>query len=323
MSVPAFLEMMSAERGASANTLAAYGRDLADWAEQLAPQTLQTCSTGHLESVLARWAAPKSGKPHEKPHQKPLGKSTVARKLSAMKQYCLFLQTEGLRADNPAHRLRAPKAPKPLPKGLTQDEVMRLLDTAQADRSVKGLRRLALLEILYAGGLRVSELVSLRVAQMRRRDGCLLLKGKGGRERLVPLTRAAAYAIEQWLEVREQTLPSGVDAKARAQAFLFPSSGSSGHLTREAFALQLKDLARDAGLPVGRVSPHVLRHAFATHLLEGGADLRAVQTLLGHADISTTQIYTHILDARLKALVETHHPLAQSAADKEARHAET
>ena len=297
MSVPAFLEMMSAERGASPNTLSAYGRDLRDWQAALAPRTLLDCSTGHLEGVLAGWAG-------------ELGASTVARKLSAMKQYCLFLQTEKLRSDNPAHRLRAPKAPKPLPKNMSREDVERLLGFAEADTSPKGLRLRALLEILYAGGLRVSELVSLRTAQAQRRDGCLLIRGKGGRERLVPLTSVAAGAITAWLAVREHTLPKAPAARDRAKPYLFPSGGALGHLTREAFALQLKNAARDAGLQASKISPHVLRHAFATHLLEGGADLRAVQTLLGHADIGTTQIYTHVLDARLKALVETHHPLA-------------
>ncbi len=304
MSVETFLEMMSAERGAAANTLAAYRRDLRDWSAALSPRTLLDASTGHLEGVLSGWA------------DGGLGASTAARKLSALKQYCLFVQGEGLRDDNPAHRLRAPKAPKPLPKGLTRDEVDRLMETAARNDSPKGLRRLAMLEILYAGGLRVSELVGLKTAQTRRKDGCLLIKGKGGRERLVPLTRPALEALEAWNEVRAQTMPKGVDAQARAKPFLFPGGSKSGHLTREAFALILKDLAREAGLPPSRVSPHVLRHAFATHLLEGGADLRAVQTLLGHADISTTQIYTHVLDARLKALVEQAHPLSETMSEK-------
>jgi integrase/recombinase XerD len=230
-----------------------------------------------------------------------------------LKQYCLFLQTEGLRADNPAHRLRAPKAAKPLPKGMSQDEVDRLLDQAASDMSVKGLRMMAMLEILYAGGLRVSELVSLRTAQTLRRDGCLMIRGKGGRERLIPLTQPALDALAAWTAVRTQTLPANAVAAARAKAFLFPSGGALGHLTRERFAQLLKDLARAAGLQPTRISPHVLRHAFATHLLQGGADLRAVQTLLGHADISTTQIYTHVLDARLKALVETAHPLSETS----------
>lgn len=301
MSVESFLEMMSAERGAAANTLSAYGRDLRDWSAALKPRTLLDASAGHLEGVLASWAD--SG----------LGASTAARKLSAMKQYCLFLQTEGLRTDNPAHRLRAPKAAKPLPKGMNQDEVDRLLDQAASDESPKGRRMMAMLEILYAGGLRVSELVSLRTAQTLRRDGCLMIKGKGGRERLVPLTPPALEALKAWQTIREQTLPKNVTSAARAKQFLFPSGGKLGHLTRERFAQLLKDLARDAGLQPVSISPHVLRHAFATHLLEGGADLRAVQTLLGHADISTTQIYTHILDARLKALVENAHPLSETS----------
>ncbi|GLQ20745.1 site-specific tyrosine recombinase XerD [Algimonas porphyrae] len=298
MSIDSFLEMMSAERGAAPNTLAAYGRDLRDWQAALNPRTLTDASTGHLEGVLSVWA--RAG----------LGASTAARKLSALKQYCLFAQTEGLRQDNPAHRLRAPKAPKPLPKGMSQSDVDALLTQAASDMSAKGLRMQAMLEILYAGGLRVSELVSLTLSQVQRRDGCLLIRGKGGRERLVPLTPPAIGAIEAWKSVRVKTLPKGVDAAQRAKPYLFPGAAKSGHLTREAFAKALKDLARDAGLQPSRISPHVLRHAFATHLLEGGADLRAVQTLLGHADISTTQIYTHVLDARMKALLEAAHPLA-------------
>jgi integrase/recombinase XerD len=301
MSVDSFLEMMSAERGAAVNTLDAYGRDLRDWAAALKPRTALDASTGHLEGVLAGWAS--SG----------VGASTAARKLSAMKQYCLFLQMEGLRADNPAHRLRAPKAPKPLPKGMSQDDVDKLLTQATLDTTPKGLRMMAMLEILYAGGLRVSELVSLRTAQTLRRDDCLMIRGKGGRERLIPLTPPAIDALSAWKSVRAQTSPAKADAAARAKPYLFPSGSKLGHLTRERFAQMLKDLARDAGLQPSRISPHVLRHAFATHLLEGGADLRAVQTLLGHADISTTQIYTHVLDARLKALVETAHPLSETS----------
>ncbi|MEM7728613.1 MAG: tyrosine recombinase [Pseudomonadota bacterium] len=300
MSVEAFLEMMSAERGAAANTLAAYRRDLRDWGDALSPWTLLNASTGHLEGVLSGWASGPDA----------VSAATAARKLSAAKQYCLFAQGEGLRQDNPAHRLRAPRASKPLPRSLSREEVDRMLDTAGSDISPRGLRLTALLEILYAGGLRVSELVSLRTAQARRRDGCLLIRGKGGRERLVPLTPPALDALQAWTQVRAQTLPKTAPASDRARPFLFPSSGKHGHLTRERFAQMLKALARTAGIAPARVSPHVLRHAFATHMLEGGADLRSLQTLLGHADISTTQIYTHVLDARLKALVEAAHPLS-------------
>ena len=295
-----FLEMMSAERGASDNTLSAYKRDLEDWAHLVtkAKRDLLSVGTGSLEAVLAAWA--KQG----------LAPSTAARKLSALKQFCLFLQTEGLRTDNPAHSLRGPKQGRPLPKVLSEANVDALFKSAEKDGSTKGIRFLCLLEILYAGGLRVTELVTLKTNAVGRRDGCLMIKGKGGLERLVPLTGAAQSAIGKWLSVRDETLPNQVIAKERAKAFLFPSASKHGHLTRERFAQMLKDKARDAGLNATKVSPHVLRHAFATHLLARGADLRSVQTLLGHADISTTQIYTHILDERMRELVETKHPLA-------------
>lgn len=292
--IDGFLEMMSAERAAAENTLAAYRRDLEDWSTRLGRPGLMAASTGHLEGVLAGWA--KAG----------LAPSTTARKLSAAKQFYLFAQMEGLREDNPAHLLRGPKQGRPLPKILSEDDVGRLFDQAERDGSAKGLRMRALMEILYAGGLRVSELVSLKLLAVTRRDDCLLIKGKGGKERLVPLTGAARRAIADWLLVRKQTLPAG-DPK---NSFLFPSGGKLGHISRERFAQLLKKLAIDAGLPPSKISPHVLRHAFATHLLANGADLRSVQTLLGHADISTTQIYTHVLDERLKALVQEKHPLA-------------
>ena len=296
--IDAFLEMMSAERGASENTLAAYRRDLADWASVIGQKDLLNVGTGSLEGVLAAWA------------KKGLAPSSAARKLSAMKQFCLFLQVEGLRKDNPAHTLRGPKQGRPLPKVMSEADVNALFEAAEKNTTPKGMRMLCLLEILYAGGLRVSELVTLRVAATHRRDNCLMIKGKGGRERLVPLTGAAQRAISRWLELRGDMLPKNAIAKDRAKTFLFPSSGKAGHLTRERFAQMLKDLAREAGLNPTKISPHVLRHAFATHLLSNGADLRSVQTLLGHADISTTQIYTHVLDERMRELVETKHPLA-------------
>lgn len=291
---------MSAERAASDNTLSAYRRDLEDLIARLKSrgQDPLSASTGHIEGVLSGWA------------QDGLAASTAARKLSAVKQFYLFLQTDGLRADNPAHMLRGPAQGRPLPKVMSEDDVERLFDALEADNSVKGLRMKAMMEILYAGGLRVSELVSLKKAAAARRDDCLLIKGKGGRERLVPLTDTARRAIDAWLAVREETLPDN-PTKAAKDA-LFPSRGGSGHVSRERFAQLLKALATTAGLPPSQISPHVLRHAFATHLLANGADLRAVQTLLGHADISTTQIYTHVLDARLTALVEGHHPLSKT-----------
>ena len=296
--IDSFLEMMSAERAASENTLSAYRRDLTDWASLMGNKDLLTIGTGALESVLGKWAL------------KGIAPSTAARKLSAMKQFCLFLQLEGLRKDNPAHSLRGPKQGRPLPKIMSEADVNALFEAAEIDTTPKGMRMLCLLEILYAGGLRVSELVTLKVTATNRRDNCLMIKGKGGRERLVPLTGAAQRAIGEWHKVREETLPKNPIAKERAKTFLFPSSGKLGHLTRERFAQMLKDLARQAKLNPAKISPHVLRHAFATHLLSNGADLRSVQTLLGHADISTTQIYTHVLDERMRELVETKHPLA-------------
>lgn len=303
--IDAFLEMMAAERGASENTLAAYGRDLEGWEAALSKtkKSILSCGTDSLEAVLAGWA--KNG----------LAPSTAARKLSALKQFCLFAQMDGLRSDNPAHSLRGPKQGRGLPKILSHDDIDALFQTVEADNSAKGVRLRTQMEILYAGGLRVSELVSLRlntVARVIQADAtpCLTIRGKGDRERLIPLTGAALRAIKDWLSLRDQTLPKKAIAKDRADAFLFPSSGKSGHMTRERFAQLLKQLARDAGLDATRISPHTLRHAFATHLLERGADLRAVQTLLGHADIATTQIYTHVLDAQMQQLVEDHHPLA-------------
>jgi integrase/recombinase XerD len=304
--IEAFLEMMAAERGASENTLTAYVRDLDGWSAALAKAktSLTTCGTGALEAVLSKWAS--AG----------LAPSTAARKLSALKQFYLFLQMEGLRKDNPAYSLRGPKQGRGLPKVLSHDDIEALFERVEMDKSVKGIRLRTQLEILYAGGLRVTELVSLTLnaaVRVTRADASphLIIRGKGGRERIVPLTGAALRAIGDWLLARQDTLPKNPAAREQADKFLFPSSSKLGHMTRERFAQLLKQLARDAGLDATRISPHTLRHAFATHLLERGADLRAVQTLLGHADIATTQIYTHVLDAQMQKLVEDHHPLAR------------
>ncbi|PHS42500.1 MAG: tyrosine recombinase [Robiginitomaculum sp.] len=302
-----FLDMMSAERGASDNTISAYRRDLEISERQLKSfgQNLSSAGQGHLEGVLAAWA------------NEGLAPSTAARRLSSLKQYYKYLQIEGLRADSPAKNLIAPKQGRPLPKILSEAHVDALFATAQAN-SADGraapleYRLYCQLEILYAAGLRVSELVSIPLAETGRRDKCLFIKGKGGRERLVPLTTKAVTAIKTWKKMRAATLPVNAIAKGRAEKFLFPSSSKLGHVTREHFAKSLKALAFKAGLDPAKISPHVLRHAFATHLLAHGADLRSVQKLLGHADISTTQIYTHVLDERLKHLVNTAHPLAKS-----------
>lgn len=294
--------MMQAERAAAVNTLNAYQRDLDGWQEALKRTDLLTAKTPDLEKVLALWA--RAG----------LAPSTAARKLSSAKQFYKFLQMDGIRKDNPAQNLRGPKQGRPLPKILSEADVDNLFQAAHVDPKsgdAKALRRLCLLEILYAGGLRVSELVSLTVRAVSRRDGCLMIKGKGGKERVVPLTPPALRVIKAWIKLRDETLPDKLDARERAMPFLFPSRSKSGHMTRERFAQILKDLAVEAGLMPSYISPHVLRHAFATHLLANGADLRSVQTLLGHADISTTQIYTHVLDERMKALVFDMHPLAK------------
>lgn len=290
--------MISAERGASENTLAAYGRDLDDWSQSFG-KAVERVHTADIEAILASWAA--SG----------FSPATTGRKLSSLKQFLSFLQSEGDIPENPAFNIRGPKRGRPLPKILSEDDVEKLFEAAERDESAKGLRRLCMLEILYAGGLRVSELVSLKEKAFLRGDGCLMIKGKGGKERLVPLTETALEIIAAWRKVRGESLPKEIDAQKLAAVYLFPSRGKLGHVTREMFAIDLKKLAVEAGLPPSKLSPHVLRHAFATHLLSRGADLRSVQTLLGHSDISTTQIYTHILDERLKELVHTSHPMAK------------
>jgi len=300
--IEAFLEMMSAERGASDNTLAAYARDLDDAARFFAARgtALAAADSEAVSACSAQFA--RAG----------LAPSTQARKLSALRQFYRFLRAEGERKDDPTVQLDSPSRGRPLPKILSEAEVDQLLEAARADDSRAGLRLRCLLEILYAAGLRVSELVSLPVSAFARRERCLIIKGKGGKERLAPLNAEALDAVADWRAAREGDLPAeGSKARDRAEAYLFPSRGRSGHLTRERFAQMLKALALKAGLDPARVSPHVLRHAFASHLLARGADLRSVQTLLGHADISTTQIYTHVLEERLKRLVEHAHPLSE------------
>jgi integrase/recombinase XerD len=292
--VETFVEMLSAERGAAANTLESYQRDLGDCAQFLAARGTDLARAGadHLRAYLAALAA--------------AGRSprTAARRLSAIRQFYRFLFTEGRRGDDPAAGLDAPRRGRSLPKVLAEAEVERLLETARRRQSPEGLRLLALLELLYATGLRVSELVCLPLDAVARDPQVLIVRGKGARERLVPLSAPARTATAAFLEVRAKFLAGG-----RESRWLFPSRGASGHLTRHRVGQLLKDLAREAGLDPARVSPHVLRHAFASHLLDHGADLRSVQKMLGHADISTTQIYTHVLDERLKALVRDHHPL--------------
>jgi len=296
-----FLDMIAAERGASRNTLDAYRRDLADFSADLsgAGGSIAAADSDELRAYLGRLT------------KRGLAATSVARRLSAIRQLYRFLYSEGQRGDDPAAVIEGPKRGRSLPKVLSIQQVDELL--AQARNGVKAeakserlraARMNCLLEVLYATGLRVSELVALPEAAARRDQRMLVIRGKGGRERLVPLNDQAKRTMTDYLAMR-------AEAKLDKSKWLFPSFGESGHLSRQHFARELKALASAAGLKASQVSPHVLRHAFASHLLQNGADLRVVQTLLGHADISTTQIYTHVLEERLKSLVRDLHPLAE------------
>jgi integrase/recombinase XerD len=296
-----YLDMLAAERGAGANTLGSYARDLEDLAAFLKGKrrAVATARTADLRAYI------------EDLSRRGLRAATAARRLSAIRQLYRFLYAEGHRTDDPAAVLEGPKLQRALPKILSVAEVDRLL--AAASRCDAGappairlrMARLAcLLEILYATGLRVSELVALPITAARRDARVIVVRGKGNKERLVPLNDAARRATANYLALLGA---AGRDAKSK---WLFPSFGQSGHLTRQHLGRELKSLARAAGLRADKISPHVLRHAFASHLLHNGADLRVVQTLLGHTDISTTQIYTHVLEERLKAVVRDLHPLA-------------
>jgi integrase/recombinase XerD len=296
--VEAFLEMMSAERGASDNTLESYRRDLEDAGEQLG-SGLTDATTAELRSYLDGIAA------------RGFAPASQARRLSALRQFYKFLYAEGLRADDPTGPLDGPRKGRPLPKIMSEAETGRLLDRAAEEaRTTQGgarsaaLRLHALVELLYATGLRVSELVSLPVGVASRDERFFMVRGKGNKERVVPLSETARNAMRAWLQER------GRKPRAAESRWLFPAASDTGFLPRQVFARELKGLAARAGIAAAKVSPHVLRHAFASHLLQNGADLRAVQQLLGHADISTTQIYTHVLEERLVRLVNEHHPLA-------------
>ena len=296
--VALFLEMMAVERAAAPSTLKNYGRDLERFASfvRRRGEGLDTAGTDDIAAFLAEL------------EREGLSAATAALKVSALRQFYLFLYAEGLRADNPAAAIERPKIARPLPKILSENEAARLVAAAGEGGPAKAARLRAMVEILYAGGLRVSELVALPVAAARPGEAFLLVRGKGGRERLAPLGGPARQALEAYLEVRSVFL-KGLPPKAAV--FLFPSRGASGHLTAARFAQLLKELAARAGVEPSRVSPHVLRHAFATHLLDRGADLRSVQQMLGHADITTTQIYTHVAQDRLRETVFRKHPLAK------------
>jgi integrase/recombinase XerD len=294
--VSSFLEMMAAERGAAANTIDAYRRDLTHYADFVSArgQTLLTTS----RHTITAWL--------DDLKQEGLSASSSARRLSAVRQFHKFLCADGLRGDDPTRIVASPRARRALPKVLSAAEVDRLLALAEAEagvpaslpRQLAAQRLYVLLELLYATGLRVSELVSLKRSAVMREGAFITVVGKGRKERVVPMNDRARDAVRSWVA----TLEPG--------PFLFPAKGEDGYLSRQVFARDLKALAGRAGIASARIAPHVLRHAFASHLLAGGADLRVVQMLLGHADISTTQIYTHVLDEKLRNLVESHHPLA-------------
>lgn len=292
----AFLEMLAAERGAARNTLSAYATDLGDFAAFCARRGLAAEAVGpeplrdYMRSLTDLGLKPR----------------TSARRLSALRQFYRFLAREGVRPDDPTDTLDAPRLTPPLPKPISEDEVAALIAGGASLPGRRGALAVAAIELLYGAGLRASELVSLPAAALREDQPMIAVRGKGGRERLVPISAGARAAV---LAAR-QADHRAVAASPRALRWLFPSRGAAGHMTRQGLGLLLKEAADAAGLAAARVSPHVLRHSFASHLLARGADLRSLQILLGHADIATTQIYTKVMEERLRALVEAHHPLA-------------
>ncbi|MFZ4541411.1 MAG: site-specific tyrosine recombinase XerD [Rickettsiales bacterium] len=299
----AFLEALIATRGASLATKDSYNRDLEDFFAFAAKHHLGMLAIDHkdithyLSDLTARH----------------MSSSTLARRRSSLSQWFKFLISERLMTENPMLLLPTAKRGRTLPKLLSKDEVQQLIATAQADVLLEGIRLNALMEMIYASGMRVSELVTLTTAHIQRDpkkpkriQPYFMITGKGNKDRIVPLHAAAIEALQNYLEIREQFVPKNRDSR-----YLFPSSSKQGHLTRQRFGQLLKKLCMDAGIDPSRCSPHTLRHSFATHLLEGGADLRVIQELLGHADIATTQIYTHVADSRLKSVVSSKHPLAK------------
>ena len=294
--VESFLEMLAAERGAAKNTRDSYRRDLKAFATFLTARkcTIEAADTTLIRAYMASLSRAR------------LAPSTSARRLSTLRQFHRHLLAEGLRDDDPSAAIEGPRRGRPLPKILSEAEIDALLRQARRGTGPRGKRLVAMVELLYATGLRASELVGLPLAAISRDRTLVLVRGKGGRERMVPLGAPAVAAIEDYLPHRRVFAASGGDSP-----WLFPSRGAAGHLGRSRLWVMLKELAAGAGIDPATVSPHVLRHAFASHLLAHDADLRSVQQMLGHADISTTQIYTHVLDERLKSLVRNFHPLAE------------
>jgi len=291
--VDSFLDMLVAERGVAANTSAAYAADLADLAAFLRPIAPEDAKSEQLRRYFS--------------HTAESAPRTAGRRLSAFRQFYRFLLSEGRRQDDPSATLDAPKLGRPLPKLLSEQEIGSLFQALPGAPKAEHLRFTALIELLYGSGLRVSELVGLPLAALGRDARILQVRGKGGKDRLIPVSEPARRALEAYLAVRRDFIPKG-----ESSPFLFPSADSRlGHLTRQRFAQLLKERALIAGIDPARISPHVLRHAFATHLLDHGADLRAVQKMLGHADIATTEIYTHVAGARLQQVVRSKHPLSR------------
>ncbi|MEO1748157.1 MAG: site-specific tyrosine recombinase XerD [Pseudomonadota bacterium] len=303
--IDAFIDMMSAERGASHHTLENYRRDLEDVRDTIKSACLEQATASEIGAYLTKMAS------------RGFAPSSQARRLSSLRQFFKFLYAEGVRDDDPTSLLESPRKRAALPKVLSEDEVSRILDLAATEagqiriegnkKHLNALRLHAFVELLYASGMRVSELTELPVSMLRRNEPWFVVKGKGGRERLIPVSEKAQIALDAYHRV----LDAYVDT--RDNAWLFPDGSCSAPVARQVMARELKSLAARADIDPKRVSPHVLRHAFASHLLQNGADLRVVQQLLGHADIATTQIYTHVLDERLQSLVEACHPLAQAS----------
>ncbi len=314
-SIDAFLDMLTSERGAAMNTRHAYWRDLADVSLYLKSDRKSDVDVATNADIKA-YLDHLSNKTHVKGKNKSqIAVRTVARRLSALRQFYRYLVSENMRKDDPTSTIESPKQGRTLPKTLSESEVSILIKTAMAQGGADSIRLVCLLEMLYATGLRVSELVGLPLSSIGEEAQFLMVDGKGGRERMVPLSDPAQKAMKEYTAIRPQFI--GNENRAEQEKWMFPSRTSeSGHLTRQRFAQLLKDLARAADLDEERVSPHILRHAFATHLLSRGADLRSVQKMLGHADIATTQIYTHIVGAGLKKTVEEKHPLAKKTGSR-------
>lgn len=307
--IETFLEMIAVERGAARNTLDAYRRDLLDFSEFIAShkKSIDDVSNDTVEAYARNLA------------QRGLSNATISRRRAALRQFYAFAHAEGWRTDDPTSRWDGVAKARSLPKTLQTSDVDALINAAKSLNGWRGARALCLLELVYGCGLRVSELVGLPLKSLPKSDApAMLVKGKGGKERLVPIGSHARAALAAWIAIRPQTLPKSGPSLELAAKFVFPARGKAGHLGRREFGRLLEELALESGLDPKKLSPHVLRHAFATHLVEGGADLRAVQVMLGHADIATTQIYTHVADARLQTLVETRHPLAKRHAPKPA-----